>query len=108
MFTNPVTRTRPPNRIKKKNFNNLINRIYSIDTFSDRELNALYSELLKNFYNRSKRPKTKCRTAAVVSGTNMSVDITTKLGKLKEKINLFQSNYLTCHVNGKIKLFQFE
>ncbi|RNA40847.1 hypothetical protein BpHYR1_030375 [Brachionus plicatilis] len=26
-------------------FYNLINRIYSIDTFSDRELNALYSEL---------------------------------------------------------------
>ncbi|RNA23942.1 hypothetical protein BpHYR1_042888 [Brachionus plicatilis] len=28
-------------------FYNLINRIYSIDTFSDRELNALYSELTK-------------------------------------------------------------
>ncbi|RNA22987.1 hypothetical protein BpHYR1_039613 [Brachionus plicatilis] len=36
-----------------------------------------------------------------------------KNGKLKEKINFSQSNYLTCHVKqknslGKIKLFQFE
>ncbi|RNA04345.1 hypothetical protein BpHYR1_025262 [Brachionus plicatilis] len=39
---------------------NLINRIYSIDTFSDRELNALYSELvilkkkIENFFEKNR------------------------------------------------------
>ncbi|RNA00124.1 hypothetical protein BpHYR1_021147 [Brachionus plicatilis] len=36
-------------------------------------------------------------------------EIKIKRSKYKlEKINVFRSNNLTCHVNRKIKLFQFE
>ncbi|RNA24466.1 hypothetical protein BpHYR1_051891 [Brachionus plicatilis] len=44
------------------------------------------------------KSKIQCRFEKWISAATKKLSLH-KIGKLKEKINIFQSNYLTCHVD---------
>ncbi|RNA03094.1 hypothetical protein BpHYR1_005024 [Brachionus plicatilis] len=49
----------------------------------------------------------KCYEDGLIGKLKFKIKIKRSKYKL-ENINFFKNNYLTCHVNRKIKLFQFE